>query len=225
MLGNNLFAYCFNNPVNSSDGSGNWPKWLSGALNVVSGTLQAAAGAVLGATVGWTGIGAVAAAALVINGAATATQGIGQIVNAVTQANTMREDNIIRTGVQRVGSAIGGDVGSSIAGMAYDTAIMAAAVYAPTARPPVSSTQATFTSRGSTATRQPSNLTEKLALEEVMSNPQGKQLPIVMSDPRWPASEGWVKMQQVINTHSQGKITVHYTYNTILGIFDDFKLK
>jgi len=25
-LGNNMFAYCFNNPVNMSDSSGNWPK-------------------------------------------------------------------------------------------------------------------------------------------------------------------------------------------------------
>ena len=28
--GYNLFAYCFNNPVNMSDGNGNWPKWTRG---------------------------------------------------------------------------------------------------------------------------------------------------------------------------------------------------
>ena len=133
-----MFAYCFNNPINLSDSSGNWPNWLSGALNIISGTLQAAAGAVLGATVGWTGVGAVAAAALVINGAATVTQGVGQIVNSVTQSNTMREDNIIRTGVQTAGYAIGGEAGYSIAGFAYDTAIIAAAAYAPVAQPHVS---------------------------------------------------------------------------------------
>ena len=37
ILGYNMFAYCMNNPVNMADPSGNWPKWLSGALNVVSG--------------------------------------------------------------------------------------------------------------------------------------------------------------------------------------------
>ena len=119
------------------DPSGNWPKWLSGALNVVSGVAQGALGAALGATVGWTGIGAVAAGFLILNGAATATQGIGQIVNAVTQSSVMREDNIIRTGVQSIGRAIGGNVGATAAVMAYDTAVMVAAAYAPYASTPV----------------------------------------------------------------------------------------
>ena len=130
ILGYNLFAYCFNNPVNMDDPSGNWPKWLSGALNVVGGALQVAAGAALGATVGWTGFGAVAAGFLVVNGTATAAQGVGQIVNHVTNSNVMREDNIVRTGVQEVGRAIGGDTGAKIAGGAYDVAVVAANLYA-----------------------------------------------------------------------------------------------
>ena len=130
MQGYNMFAYCFNNPVNMNDSSGNWPKWLSGALNVVGGALQVAAGAALGATVGWTGFGAVAAGFLIVNGSATATQGIGQIVNHVTSSNVMREDNIVRTGVQEVGRAVGGNTGAQIAGGAYDVAVVAASVYA-----------------------------------------------------------------------------------------------
>lgn len=114
-----------------SDDTGNWPKWLSGALNIVSGTLQAAAGAALGATVGWTGIGAVVAGFLVVNGAATVTQGIGQVVNSITQSNSMREDNIIRTGVQHIGGAIGGDTGRAVAGALYDVAVVAAASSVP----------------------------------------------------------------------------------------------
>jgi len=82
----------------------------------------------------------------------------------------------------------------------------------------------THTSKGSTATRQPQNLTEQLALEEVKSNPQGKQLPITMNDPRWPASDGWVKMQQKVST-SKGNVIVHYVWNSITNEFDDFKLK
>ena len=128
--GYNLFAYCFNNPVNMDDPSGNWPKWLSGALNVVGGTLQIAAGAALGATVGWTGFGAVAAGFLILNGTATATQGTGQIVNYVTNSSVMREDNIIREGVQEVGRAIGGEIGAKISGGAYDVAVIAANLYA-----------------------------------------------------------------------------------------------
>ena len=130
ILGYNLFAYCFNNPVNMNDPSGNWPKWLSGALNVVGGVLQVAAGAALGATVSWTGFGAAVAGFLIVNGTATTAQGVGQIVNHVTNSNVMREDNIIRTGVQKIGRAIGGNTGAKIAGGVYDIAAVAANLYA-----------------------------------------------------------------------------------------------
>lgn len=48
--------------------------------------------------------------------------------------------------------------------------------------------------------------------------------PITLNDPRWPSSEGWVKMQQIVPT-SQGNINIHYVYNQTLKIFDDFKFK
>ena len=152
-----MFAYCMNNPVNMSDALGNWPKWVDGAVNVVSGIMQATLGAAIGAAAGWTGVGAVAAAALVANGAATATQGIGQIVNSVTQTNTMREDNIIRTGVQSVGAAIGGDTGAAIAGAVYDTAIMAAALYTPSISAPQSSASQPLHTTSMTSPRKVSN--------------------------------------------------------------------
>ena len=129
VLGYNLFAYCFNNPINMSDPTGNWPKWVTGALNMVSGVAQMVAGAALGATVGWTGIGAVAAGFLIANGAGTVTKGVGQIVNDVTNKNILREDNIIKTGVKEVGRIIGGDKGQKIAGGAYDIATIAANIY------------------------------------------------------------------------------------------------
>ena len=34
--GYNLFAYCFNNPVNMDDPTGNWPKWLEKAAKVIA---------------------------------------------------------------------------------------------------------------------------------------------------------------------------------------------
>ena len=34
--GYNLFAYCFNNPVNLDDSNGNWPKWAKSTLRVVA---------------------------------------------------------------------------------------------------------------------------------------------------------------------------------------------
>ena len=39
MQGYNLFAYCFNNPANMSDPTGNWPKWLTDAVNWVVNAL------------------------------------------------------------------------------------------------------------------------------------------------------------------------------------------
>ena len=33
ILGNNLYVYCFNNPVNLIDGSGSWPKWVTDTIN------------------------------------------------------------------------------------------------------------------------------------------------------------------------------------------------
>lgn len=52
----------------------------------------------------------------------------------------------------------------------------------------------------------------------------GEELIFTMTDPRWPASEGWVKMQQIVST-SKGDINIHYLYNQTLNLFDDFKLK
>ena len=45
LQGYNLFAYCFNDPINFNDSNGNWPKWVYGALNVVGGALQMATAA------------------------------------------------------------------------------------------------------------------------------------------------------------------------------------
>ena len=84
LLAHNVFAYSLNNPVNMDDPSGNWPKWASGALTIISGTTQVIAGAALGAAVSWTGIGAVLAGALILNGAATITSGVSQVYNSVT---------------------------------------------------------------------------------------------------------------------------------------------
>ncbi len=127
--GYNLYAYCFNNPIILTDENGNWPKWLTGALNIACGAMQMVAGVVLGATVGWTGVGAVAAGVLIANGAATTAQGIAQVVNDIAGDDILREDNILRSGAESIGEAIGGETGAEIAGYAYDTVVFAATVY------------------------------------------------------------------------------------------------
>jgi filamentous hemagglutinin len=62
-------------------------------------------------------------------------------------------------------------------------------------------------------------LKEKLAMEQAISDPTaGTRLPITMSDARWPASEGWVKMGQNIRG-----VEIHYVLNSGTGAVDDFK--
>jgi uncharacterized Zn-binding protein involved in type VI secretion len=77
-------------------------------------------------------------------------------------------------------------------------------------------------SRGSTGRLQPKNLKEQTAMREVMSSPEkGEPIPrMKMSDPRWPASDGWVKMSKRVND-----IEIHYVRNARTGIVDDFKFK
>ena len=73
-------------------------------------------------------------------------------------------------------------------------------------KPTVDSKTNQSISRGSTGRTEPRNLREQLAMEQVKLNPTaGKPLKITLNDARWPASEGWVKMQQIVPT-SQGNI-------------------
>ena len=74
---------------------------------------------------------------------------------------------------------------------------------------------------GSTGRTQPISLNEKLAMDQAISNPAaGRQLPVPMTDSRWPASDGWVKMSQNING-----VEIHYVRNTRTNAIDDFKFK
>lgn len=72
----------------------------------------------------------------------------------------------------------------------------------------------------------PRNLREQLAVEQAMSRPgAGDVLPIKMTDPRWPASDGWVKMQQTVQSGGrEGPINVHHVFNQTTGAVDDFKI-
>jgi filamentous hemagglutinin len=80
----------------------------------------------------------------------------------------------------------------------------------------------TVAGKGSTGRTEAKNLNEQLAMKQVYSNPlQGaKQLNVTMSDSRWSAKDGWVKMSQNVNGTE-----IHFVYNTITKAFDDFKFK
>ena len=76
----------------------------------------------------------------------------------------------------------------------------------------------------STGRTEPKNLTEKLAMEEVKSNPNGTTPPRMpaMSDTKngWVAEDGWVKRVQNVNG-----VEIHYIENTKTGVKTDFKFK
>lgn len=53
----------------------------------------------------------------------------------------------------------------------------------------------------------------------VRSAPGGSAIPkLFLTDTRWPATEGWVKIQQVVNGAN-----VHYVRNPTTGAVDDFE--
>jgi RHS repeat-associated protein len=71
----------------------------------------------------------------------------------------------------------------------------------------------------------PRNLIEQLIIKQAKANPYAGRVlrNIIMGDKRWPASKGWVKMQQVIKYRDED-VVIHYVYYTITKRFDDFKI-
>jgi RHS repeat-associated protein len=84
--------------------------------------------------------------------------------------------------------------------------------------------------RGSTANGTnrwlPRNLREQLAVDEAMQRPAaGESASGALGDTRWPAGEGWVKLQRTVDAGGrEGPMSIHYNYNTQTGEVDDFKL-
>ncbi len=118
----NLFAYCYNNPINYSDADGHLPKWLSGVLDVASGITQVLAGLAMATATAATGVGIAAGITIALNGVTTIVSGVSQVFNDYKGANILHEENWIRTGVKALGKAIAGEKGQKTAEVIYDTA-------------------------------------------------------------------------------------------------------
>lgn len=98
-----------------------------------------------------------------------------------------------------------------------------------------------YTDRGSTAKKLPMDVTLELALKEVKENPFTYDAVIlkevVMADSRWPADEGWVKVERKVEIiryvsteidptgAQQFTVKVHYVANIRTKQVDDFKIK
>ena len=80
--GENLYAFCDNSPILYIDilGESFWGYFVD-AAKTISGAFTIAAGVALGASVGWTGIGAAGAAGLIAIGADQFASGTRNLVN------------------------------------------------------------------------------------------------------------------------------------------------
>ena len=213
----NLFAYCGNDPVNRADPSGDaWYHWVLGAAVVAACAV---------ATVATCGGFAAAAASvcMVASGTAAASTAATVATSALIGSATVYGTAAVSAAMNSSSLddfADQGDWGTVAvtAGSAAFSGLYGYGLYK--AQTPIN------TSRGSTGRTEPANLKEKLAMEQAKSDPlAGEPLTdLKMNDPRWPCSEGRVKMQQIIPT-SQGSINIHYVYNKSLNMFDDFKFK
>jgi len=196
----NLYAYVGNDPANFSDPSGLFTPW--DALDIVSFFISLNDFRNCpGIGTGFLVIADFAGAALPLLPAwGTLRHAINAVDGVVDIANSA--DNLA-DGARGVSNLAGGVPGARIQPL----------------------------NRGSTAnlsngTTLPRNLREQLGVEQAISNPElGTQLPLRMTDPRWPGSEGWVKMQQIVASGGQGgPINVHYVLNSTAGAVDDFKI-
>lgn len=97
------------------------------------------------------------------------------------------------------------------------------------------------TARLSAGTTEPRNLREQLAIEEALANAEnGEHLPIRMADTRWPADQGWKKVEHQVQTRpaeprpkdfkkdmpdiDNGRVNVHHVRNSDTGELDDPKV-
>jgi RHS repeat-associated protein len=137
-------------------------------------------------------------------------------VGEALQQQEERRNNFI---LNNVVAGIGYGIGKIFSGLG--SLFRAGSKATPSATPGLPKSAPKPLGRGSTGRTTPSNLTEQLAMEQAMSNPgAGRQVPLSqgMTDLRWPASDGWVKMSQNVNG-----VEIHYVRNTSTGAVDDFK--
>ena len=81
---------------------------------------------------------------------------------------------------------------------------------------------------GNTGRTLPKTLYEQMAMHQVQSEPlkNAKELTnFTLRDDRWPAKEGWVKMESIVKHGDGTKTVIHFVYNKLTGMFDDFKFK
>ncbi|WP_252212421.1 hypothetical protein, partial [Clostridium sp. CMCC3677] len=176
---------------------------IGSGLEIGGGSAEAMGGVVLDSS----GVGAVAGVPLNISGVAIAADGV---INAERSLISLANDTMtfISNKSSNGGSGkSGSDEGAGKSGGVGN---------------PVE-----VEGLGSTGRTIPNNLNEQMAMEQVKSNPleNAKKVPLKMNDKRWPASEGWAKMQSIVKNSDGSQTVIHFDYNKVTGAFDDFKFK
>lgn len=222
-VGQNLFAYCGNNPVNRTDSTGHaWYHWAIGAAIVAAcaiATVATCGGFAAAATaVGLVSSG-VAAGTTASTVAAAAFIGSATIYGTAALAAASNSNSIQEFNNQGDWKTVAATTGGALLGGYSGYKMSNIQQNATTA---TAGANSNYVSRGSTGRIEPHNLKEKLAMDQVRANPLegAMQLPIRMTDPRWPEAEGWVKMANNVNG-----VEIHFVYNNILQVVDDFKFK
>ncbi len=213
----NLYRYCGNDPLTFLDPTGNaWYHWVLG------GVLVAAAAAAVVVTAGGA-LPAVYAVSAVASGAAAATAAstvaAGAFIGSAAVYSTMALTSAINSRSIGEFNAQGNwdVVAFTAAGLLVGNAL-GYTLYI--------NNEIQIAGRGHTGRTEASNLNEQLAMKQVLSDPLNGATQLKsfqMADSRWLASDGWVKMANNIKLADGTNIEIHFVYNTVTNVFDDFK--
>ncbi|PMD95694.1 hypothetical protein BWI97_13925 [Siphonobacter sp. BAB-5405] len=220
--GLNNYAYVNNNTINATDPLGTIR--VSQAIASGIGIVGNIGGIVGGIGLASTGGGLILGGAILVNSTYGLAANLANFWNAVNDSEGPSTGALFNDIARKInpcseflqGVATGADLALNLGGLAI--ARKAANIAAKSSLKPLG--------LGSTGRTEPVNLTEKLAMEEIMSNPKlGNKVMEGLKDERW---LGWDKMQYTHTSLDGTKTTIHYVgkiENGVLKAVDDFKFK